>query len=99
MNGKKVARIQIDDSGRIVLPKFFRELFRIEAGDYLSISASENAIKIEPVADLGTLSRKGHMLVFSSGNQETITNEQVNALLEEDRGANAKHVTLKSKNK
>jgi AbrB family looped-hinge helix DNA binding protein len=61
-------RVQIDQSGRLVLPKHLRARLGIEGGDMLTISISGDAIELRP-AKRPALRRVNRVLVFSGGSQ------------------------------
>jgi AbrB family looped-hinge helix DNA binding protein len=77
--------IQIDKSGRVVLPKPLREKLNLEAGDKLRLSVEGNSIKLEPTDAGGKLARKGSVLVFVGEFAEPITTAMVENLLSEER--------------
>ncbi len=43
------AKVTIDNAGRLVLPKAFREALRIEPGDTLEIESDDDRLVISPV--------------------------------------------------
>jgi AbrB family looped-hinge helix DNA binding protein len=69
--------VQIDQSGRLVLPKHFRDRLGIEGGDTLAVSISGNAIELRPVRG-PTLRRVNGVLVFSGGGQMPAGQDFVN---------------------
>jgi AbrB family looped-hinge helix DNA binding protein len=70
-NGKWYSRImkettvQIDQAGRVVLPKPLRDRFRLRGGDTLTIEVKGDAIELRPAHDVGQLKRINGVLVFS----------------------------------
>ncbi|MDB6040601.1 MAG: hypothetical protein JWM99_4442 [Verrucomicrobiales bacterium] len=65
MNGINTT-IQIDRSGRLVLPKALRERFRLECGDRISVEVKGDAIELRPRKQAHSLKRINGVLVFSS---------------------------------
>ena len=59
--------IQIDHAGRLVLPKRFRERFRLEGGDSLAVQVRGDAIELRPMKAAVRLMRINGVLVISGG--------------------------------
>ncbi len=59
--------IQIDQAGRIVLPKRLRERFRLEGGDMLAVEVRGDAIELRPTKAASGLRRVNGVLVVTSG--------------------------------
>lgn len=57
--------IQIDRAGRVVLPKRFRERFRLRAGDTLAIEAKGDAIELRPTKSITRLVKVNGVLVLT----------------------------------
>lgn len=72
----------IDAAGRIVVPKGLREQVGLAAGP-VEVHVEGNRIVIEPLVDDRFVERGGLMVVPASG--ETVTDDQVRALLESGR--------------
>lgn len=77
--------IQIDKSGRVVLPKPVREQFNLVPGDKLHLSVEGNSIKLEPSDTGGKLVHKGSVLVFTGEFAEPITTAKVEELIQQER--------------
>jgi AbrB family looped-hinge helix DNA binding protein len=63
----KAAIVQIDQAGRVVLPKLLRERFRLRGGDSLAIEVKGDAIELRPTRTIGQLARINGVLVFTGG--------------------------------
>ncbi|SPE59883.1 hypothetical protein SBV1_3510002 [Verrucomicrobia bacterium] len=61
----KEATVQIDQAGRVVLPKRLRDRFRLRGGDTLAIEVRGDAIELRPTQASGELRRINGVLVFS----------------------------------
>jgi AbrB family looped-hinge helix DNA binding protein len=59
--------IQIDQAGRIVLPKRLRERFHLRGGDTLAIEVRGEAIELRPTQPASRLERVNGVLVFTGG--------------------------------
>ena len=57
--------VQMDQAGRVVLPKRLRERFRLRGGDTLAIEVKGDAIELRPARATGQLSRVKGVLVFT----------------------------------
>jgi AbrB family looped-hinge helix DNA binding protein len=57
--------IQIDQAGRVVLPKRLRERFRLEGGDTLVVEVKGDAIELRPTKAAATLKRVNGVLVVA----------------------------------
>ena len=84
--------IQVDRAGRVVLPKPIRKRFNLLPGDKLRLSADESGIRLEPEEVVGSLVRKGNVLVFTGEFSERITDEVIDRMLEEDRQGKTHHL-------
>jgi AbrB family looped-hinge helix DNA binding protein len=62
----KAITVQIDQAGRVVLPKPLRERFRLRGGDTLAVEVKGDAIQLRPTQALGQLKRVNGILVFSA---------------------------------
>jgi AbrB family looped-hinge helix DNA binding protein len=91
--------VQIDAAGRLVLPKPVRKKLNLTPGDKLRFAADEKGIHLEPVHHGGQLVRKGTMLVFYNESGETVTNEMVQQMIEEDRDRLVRDLQFKSRKK
>lgn len=85
LNGMKNTLVPIDRAGRIVLPKGVRQELAIKAGDLFSVSIQGTAVRLTPNKEATGLVRKGKALVFSTGGDETLSEEAVSSLLNEGR--------------
>jgi AbrB family looped-hinge helix DNA binding protein len=94
--GMKDVLISIDQSGRIVLPKNIRQELAIKPGDVFKVSIHGAAVTLTPSKESAGLVRKGKALVFSTRGDDTLSQEAVQAVLEEGR---ADAVSLKSAGK
>ncbi len=56
--------VQIDQAGRVVLPKALRERFRLRGGDTLEVSVKEEAIQLRPQKPRIRLERVNGVLVL-----------------------------------
>ncbi len=59
--------IQIDQAGRMVLPKRFRDRFRLQGGDTLAIEVKGDAIELRPTKSNVRLVRVRGVLVLAGG--------------------------------
>lgn len=71
--------IQIDRAGRVVLPKRFRERFRLREGDTLAIQAKGDAIELRPTKSVTRLVKLNGVLVLTG---ETAVAEGLDAVAE-----------------
>jgi len=60
----KETLIQIDQTGRVVLPKPLRDSFRLRGGDMLAVAMHGDAIELRPAQKAGQLKRINGVLVF-----------------------------------
>ena len=82
---KKVL-VPIDKAGRVVLPKDLREELAIRPGDFLKISVRGNEVTLRPTKETSGFVRRGRALVFSSGDEANLLdNETVDSLLTAER--------------
>jgi AbrB family looped-hinge helix DNA binding protein len=58
--------VQIDQAGRVVLPKPLRERFRLQGGDTLALEVKGEAIELRPQRARDRLARIDGVLVFMS---------------------------------
>jgi AbrB family looped-hinge helix DNA binding protein len=77
--------IQIDQAGRVVLPKPVREMLKLVPGDSLKVTVESSGIRLEPEQDSSGLTRKGSLLVISGTFTGPVSNNAVNRLLDQDR--------------
>jgi AbrB family looped-hinge helix DNA binding protein len=68
--------VQMDGTGRVVLPKRLRDRFRLRGGDTLAIEVRGDAIELRPTQGAGQLKRINGVLVFS-GPRQLSTGEDV----------------------
>jgi len=64
MTGMK-QMIQIDQAGRVVLPKRMRDTFRLKSGDKLAIEVRGDAIELRPAKPSVRLERVNGVLVLT----------------------------------
>jgi len=57
--------VQIDQAGRVVLPKPLRDRFRLRGGDTLAIEVRGDAIELRPTQAAGQLKRVNGVLVYT----------------------------------
>jgi AbrB family looped-hinge helix DNA binding protein len=95
MNGMKNETIQMDNAGRVVIPKPLRQQFNLLPGDKLHLSVEGNGIRLEPQNAGGELARKGSVLVFTGACAEPVTTAKVNELIARDREGRAVAGTVK----
>lgn len=62
----KQTTVQIDQAGRVVLPKPLRDRFGLRGGDTLAIEVRGDAIELRPSQAAGELKRVNGVLVFTS---------------------------------
>lgn len=60
------AKVQVDQAGRVVLPKKIRERFRLRAGDALTLEIKGEAIELRPQKHSVQLARVNGVLVVVS---------------------------------
>jgi AbrB family looped-hinge helix DNA binding protein len=58
--------VQIDQAGRVVLPKRLRERFRLKGGDILALEVNGDAIQLRPQKSKTRLERVNGVLVLMS---------------------------------
>jgi AbrB family looped-hinge helix DNA binding protein len=75
--------VDLDKSGRIVLPKALRDELQLEPGVTLEIESSGEEIKLRPLRGHALLRKKQGVWVFRSG--EPLTAETVERTLRETR--------------
>ena len=64
-NGMSETTIQMDQAGRIVLPKRLRERFHLHGGDSLAVEVRGDAIELRPTRYAGRLERVNGLLVYT----------------------------------
>ena len=79
---RMIAKLKIDNLGRVMLPKPVREKLQLSAGDELELESLDDRITLRPLRGTAQLRKKRGVWVFNSGEplsaatvQETI--EQV----------------------
>ena len=79
---RMIAKLKIDNLGRVKLPKPVREKLQLSAGDELELESLDDLITLRPLRGTGQVRKKRGVWVFNSGEplsaatvQETI--EQV----------------------
>ncbi len=65
------AKITLDKTGRIVLPKPLRDEMELLPGDTLELESSEEEITLRPVRGTASLRKKGGIWVYGSGERLT----------------------------
>jgi AbrB family looped-hinge helix DNA binding protein len=80
----KAAKVQMDQAGRVVLPKQLRDKLRLQGGDMLSIDVRGGAIELRPMQGAGQLRRVNGVLVFTGSGALSSTEDFV-AQSREDR--------------
>jgi AbrB family looped-hinge helix DNA binding protein len=60
------AKVQVDQAGRVVLPKKVRERFRLQGGDTLMLEVRGDAIELRPEKPTAQLRRVNGVLVLVS---------------------------------
>ncbi len=57
--------VQIDRTGRVVLPKLVRDRLQLRGGDTLAIAVRRDTIELRPTSATGQLKRVNGVLVFT----------------------------------
>ncbi|HUP24041.1 MAG TPA: AbrB/MazE/SpoVT family DNA-binding domain-containing protein [Thermoanaerobaculia bacterium] len=79
-------RVTIDGSGRIVVPKRFRDELQLEGGTTLELRVREGRIELEPVTVPMRLVRRGKGLVATTEDPlPRLSAEDVRSVLESQR--------------
>ena len=65
VSGMKEAMVQIDQAGRLVLPKRVRDSLRIKSGDTLAVGVKGDAIELRPTKTGIRLERVNGVLVLA----------------------------------
>ena len=78
--------VPIDKAGRVVLPKHIRDELAIHPGDLLKISIHESEITLQPTGEVPGFIKRGRALVFSSGGNDLLQNETVEAIRADEQG-------------
>ena len=60
-------RVRIDKSGRVVIPKGFRERLGLKAGDVLDVQVTSGGLSLAKVQESPRLVKDGNVLVFAGG--------------------------------
>lgn len=60
-------RVILDETGRVVIPKTFREELHLEAGDALELEAVGEGITLRPIRGAGPLTKEQGVWVFRTG--------------------------------
>jgi AbrB family looped-hinge helix DNA binding protein len=68
----KSTTVQIDQAGRVVLPKPLRDRFRLRGGDSLAVEVRGDTIELRPAAPHGQLNRINGVLVFSAAGSSSL---------------------------
>ena len=76
--------VQIDQAGRVVLPKKLRERFRLQGGDTLELEVKGDAIQLRPQKAKFKLERVNGILVLA-GEMSLAEGRDIVAELREDR--------------
>ena len=90
----KEATVQIDQTGRVVLPKRVREQFSLRGGETLAIQVRGGAIELRPTKGEGRLKRVNGVLVFFGGSPletgrdfiEEAREERISEMVSEAKG-------------
>jgi AbrB family looped-hinge helix DNA binding protein len=90
----KEAMVQMDQTGRVVLPKRVREQFSLRGGQKLSIQVRGDAIELRPTKEERRLKRVNGVLVFFGGAPleggrdyvEEARQERISELVKEAKG-------------
>ena len=61
----KQTTVQLDQKGRITVPKAILKQFRLRGGDALSVGVRGDAIELRPIQNAGRLQRVNGVLVFT----------------------------------
>ncbi len=77
--------VQIDQAGRVVLPKKLRDRFRLRGGDSLAVAVRGDAIELRPTQATGRLSRVNGVLVFSASGSPLDSNTDLVSESREER--------------
>lgn len=79
------AKLTIDRSGRIVVPKRIRDELQLQAGSELDAETSGDSITLRPVRRKGRMVRERGIWVYDSGSNKTISLETFNKLIDDMR--------------
>lgn len=85
--------VPIDKAGRVVLPKNVREELAISPGDMLKVTIHGNEVMLQPKKDTAGFVRRGRALIFSSGADDLLKRETVEAILAEEREGRRVEIT------
>jgi AbrB family looped-hinge helix DNA binding protein len=77
MFGMKQGTVQIDQAGRLVLPKRVRDSLRLKTGDTLAIGVKGDAIELRPTRPAVRLERVNGVLVLTADLQLGIEHDLV----------------------
>ena len=61
----RVKTVQIDQTGRVVLPKLVRDRFHLRGGETLTIAVRRDTIELRPTSATGQFKRVNGVLVFT----------------------------------
>jgi AbrB family looped-hinge helix DNA binding protein len=76
---------QIDKAGRVVLPKQVRDELAINPGDQLKVSVQDGEVVLCPTREPSGFIKRGKALVFSTGENDLLTHETVEAVRADER--------------
>jgi len=73
------AKVTIDGTGRVVIPKKMRDALRLSPGDALTIESDGDGVTLRPERPQATMRKKRGIWVFHSG--RSISAEETDQLL------------------
>ena len=79
--------VPMDKAGRVVLPKHVRDELAINPGDRLKISIHGDEVILRPSREASGFIKRGHALVFSSGEAGLLDIETVETIRTDERGS------------
>jgi len=80
------AKVTIDGTGRVVIPKKLRDELRLTAGDSLTVESDGEGVTLRPVRPEARMRKKHGIWVFHSGRSiSAAETDQVLADLREER--------------
>jgi AbrB family looped-hinge helix DNA binding protein len=85
LNSMNEISAPIDKAGRVVLPKRVRDELAINPGDQLKISIHGGEVILRPTREASGFIKRGQALVFSSGEDELLTHETVETMIQGER--------------
>ncbi len=77
-------KVTLDQAGRVVLPKAFRDRLNLSAGDTLDFSIVGDAMTLRPRRGATSLERERGVWVFRDGNR--LTAAETSEALQNSRG-------------